>query len=127
VIKFKGVKGNLNHPAKIELINKAGLRLHREIEKFDNDQCRMRQVGTANIIEVMDQYDLLPTHNFKYGSHKNTKKIESNVFRDKYLSQNLPDGCWYGCSLSCAKAADNFELLTGPYKGQKVTVDGPEY
>ncbi|WP_371804389.1 aldehyde ferredoxin oxidoreductase family protein [Candidatus Lokiarchaeum ossiferum] len=127
VIKFKGVKGNLNHPAKIELLNKAGLRLHREIEKFDNDQCRMRQVGTANIIEVMDQYDLLPTHNFKYGAHKNTKNIESNVFRDKFLSQNLPDGCWYGCSMSCAKAADNFELLSGPYKGHKVTVDGPEY
>ena len=27
------------------------------------------------------------------------------------------DGCWYGCSLSCAKAADNLVLRTGPYKG----------
>lgn len=29
--------------------------------------------------------------------------------------------------MSCAKAADNFELKTGPYKGHKVTIDGPEY
>ncbi|MBP7434181.1 aldehyde ferredoxin oxidoreductase C-terminal domain-containing protein, partial [bacterium] len=27
----------------------------------------------------------------------------------------------------CAKAVDGFELKTGPYKGQKVIVDGPEY
>ena len=29
--------------------------------------------------------------------------------------------------MACAKAADHFALKTGPYKGQKVTVDGPEY
>jgi len=29
--------------------------------------------------------------------------------------------------MACAKAADKFELKTGPLKGRKVTVDGPEY
>jgi len=29
--------------------------------------------------------------------------------------------------LACAHAVDHFELETGPYKGQKVCVDGPEY
>jgi aldehyde:ferredoxin oxidoreductase len=29
--------------------------------------------------------------------------------------------------MACSKAVDNFEILTGPYKGQKVLVDGPEY
>ncbi len=86
----------------------------------------MRQIGTANIIEVMDQYDLLPTHNYKFGSHHDTPKISSKIFTDM-ITQNTPDGCWYGCSMSCAKAVDNFELKTGPYKGQKVIVDGPEY
>lgn len=127
VVKFSGVKGNLNNPADQAKINRTGLRLHREINRFDDEQCRMRQVGTANIIEVMDEYDLLPVHNYKYGSHPDTYKIASNVFRDRYLTQGKPDGCWYGCSLSCAKAADSFELKTGPYKGEKVTVDGPEY
>ncbi len=127
VVKFQGVKGNLNHPADQPPITKAGLRLHREMCKLDSKQNNMRKIGTANIIEVMDKYDLLPTHNFKFGSHKDTIKIESKVFIEKFVTQNMPDGCWYGCSMACAKAADNFELMTGPYKGHKVCVDGPEY
>ncbi|MGE5631071.1 MAG: aldehyde ferredoxin oxidoreductase family protein [Caulobacteraceae bacterium] len=126
VVRFAGVKGNLNNPADQGLLNRTGIKLHKEIHDNDHKQNRMRQIGTANIIEVMDQYDLLPTHNYKFGSHKDTFKIASNVFRDK-VTQNMPDGCWYGCSMSCAKAVDNFELKTGPYKGQKVIVDGPEY
>lgn len=127
VVKYKGTKGNLNNPADQALINKAGIKLHKEICRLDHVQNNMRKIGTANIIEIMDEYDLLPTHNYKYGSHPDTYKIASTVFIDKYITQNMPDGCWYGCSLSCAKAADNFELKTGPYKGQKVTIDGPEY
>lgn len=127
VVKYAGVKGNLNHPADPAPINKAGIKLHKEICKLDSRQNNMRKIGTANIIEIMDQYDLLPTHNYKFGSHPDTHKIASAVFIDKYVTQNMPDGCWYGCSLSCAKAADQFELKTGPYKGHKVTIDGPEY
>lgn len=127
VIKFKGTKGNLNNPADQKIINKAGIKLHKEICKLDDVQNGMRKIGTANIIEVMDEYDLLPTHNFKFGGHPDTHKIASTVFIEKYVTQNMPDGCWYGCSLSCAKAADNFEIKTGPYKGHKVTIDGPEY
>jgi len=127
VIRFAGTKNNLNNPYNVSLINKAGVRLHKEIAQNDDQQCRMRQIGTANIIEVMDKYDLLPVHNYKFGSHPDTKNIESHVFIKEYLTQGVPDGCWYGCSLACAKAADNFELKTGPYKGQRVTVDGPEY
>jgi len=43
------------------------------------------------------------------------------VDEDKY------DGCWIGCIMSCSKGVDDFALQTGPYKGQKVIVDGPEY
>ncbi len=127
VIRFKGTKGDLNKPADQSLINKAGITLHKQIHDLDDVQCRMRQIGTANIIEVMDKYDLLPVHNYQYGKHSDTFKIASDVFIEKYITQGMPDGCWFGCSLSCAKAADKFELLTGPYKGDLVTVDGPEY
>jgi len=127
VVKFQGVKGNLNNPADQGLINKAGIKLHKEIARLDDEQNGMRKIGTANIIEIMDEYDLLPTHNYKYGNHPDTYKIASTVFIDKYITQNMPDGCWYGCSMSCAKAADKFEIKTGPYKGHLVTVDGPEY
>ncbi|HBW38274.1 aldehyde ferredoxin oxidoreductase family protein [Desulfosporosinus sp. BICA1-9] len=126
VIKCPGVKGNLNHPVDQLTLNKTGIKLHKEIHDLDNSQNRMRKIGTANIIEVMDQYDLLPTHNYKFGAHKDTFKISSDVFISK-VTQNSPDGCWHGCSMACAKAADQFELKTGPYKGQKVTIDGPEY
>lgn len=29
--------------------------------------------------------------------------------------------------MACAKAVDDYEITTGPYAGQKVIVDGPEY
>lgn len=126
VIKFAGVKGNLNNPVDQLTLNKTGIKLHKEIHDLDDLQNGMRHIGTANIIEVMDKYDLLPTHNYKFGGHPDTYKIASDIFKAK-ITQNTPDGCWYGCSLSCAKAVDNFELKTGPYKGDKVIVDGPEY
>jgi aldehyde:ferredoxin oxidoreductase len=70
---------------------------------------------------------LLPTHNFKYGTHKDAPKIHSDFLRDKWFTLGINDGCWIGCAMQCAKGADDFELKTGPYKGTKVIVDGPEY
>jgi len=127
VIRYRGLHGDMNAPAKKGLLNAAGMRLHTEMATLDTKQNNMRKIGTANIIEIMDRYDLLPTHNYRYGSHPETPKISSKVFIEKYVTQDVPDGCWYGCSMSCAKAADNFELRTGAYKGSKVCVDGPEY
>ena len=127
VIRYRGVHGDLNNPYNKSLLNAAGVRMHREVAQNDHLQNNMRKIGTANIIDVMDRYDLLPVHNFQYGSHPETPKISSRVFIEKYVTQNVPDGCWFGCSMSCAKAVDNFELRTGPYRGSKVCVDGPEY
>ena len=127
VVRFRGVNGELNNPSDKSLLNAAGVRMHREIAVNDKLQNNMRKIGTANIIDVMDRYDLLPTHNFQYGSHPETPKISCNVFIEKYVTQNVPDNCWYGCSMSCAKAADDFTLRAGHYKGQKICVDGPEY
>ena len=128
VIRWRGVvRSELNGPADKGLLNSAGLRLHKEMATLDKTQNNMRKIGTANIIEVMDKYDLLPVHNYQFGSHPDTQKISSKVFIEKYVAQGTPDSCWYGCSMSCAKAANNFLLRTGPYKGQRVVVDGPEY
>lgn len=127
IVKFSNVKGDLNNPFDQAIINKTGIKYHKEIHDLDSKQNGMRKVGTANIIEVMDAYDLLPVMNYQYGMHPDTQKIKSTIFIEKYLTQGVQDGCWYGCSMACAKAADGFELKTGPYKGHKVTVDGPEY
>lgn len=127
VAKIDGVKGNLNNVADLDAITERGRKYQQEIRELDDHQCQMRKKGTANIANVMNDYDLLPTHNFKFGSSEDGLKIHSNIFRDKYFTQNVPDGCWIGCAMSCAKGVDDFELKTGPYKGDKVIVDGPEY
>jgi aldehyde:ferredoxin oxidoreductase len=126
VCKIPGVKGNLNNVVDLEAIMERGRRFNREIKELDDKQCQMRQVGTAHLMEIMNDHDLLPVHNYKFGSHPDAWKIDSSVWKSNF-TQNIPDGCWIGCNMSCAKAVDDFELQTGPYKGQKVIVDGPEY
>lgn len=123
----KGVKANTNVPYDISILNNVGKKYHKEMHDLDDLQNGMRKVGTANILEVMDAYDILPTNNFKFGKHPRIDRFQSKVFIEKYLTQGAADGCWYGCSMACAKAADHFKLKTGPYKGHKVCVDGPEY
>jgi aldehyde:ferredoxin oxidoreductase len=126
VCKIPGVKGNLNNVVDLEAIMERGRRFNREMRELDDSQCQMRQTGTAHLMEVMNDHDLLPVMNYKYGSHPDAFKIDSSVWK-KHFTQNVPDGCWIGCNMSCAKGVDNFELKTGPYKGQIVIVDGPEY
>ena len=127
VVRFSGVKGNLNHPADIATINRIGVKMHKEIHDLDERQNGMRKIGTANTIMVMNQYDLLPTRNFQTGGDPEAYKIAPEVFVKDFVTQGIHDGCWYGCTMSCAKAADMFQVRTGPYAGQCVTVDGPEY
>ena len=126
VCKIPGVKGNLNNVVNLEAITERGRRFNREIRELDDKQCQMRQVGTAHLMEVMNDHDLLPVQNYKFGSHPDSYKIDSSVWKRNF-TQNNPDGCWIGCNMSCSKGIDNFELKTGPYMGQKVIVDGPEY
>ena len=126
VVKFSNMKGDLNGVADMALIRKAGARINKEITDQDEVQNNMRKVGTANIVEIMDHFDLLPVHNFRYGSHPDTHKIDSQVWLERF-TQGVPDGCWLGCTLSCSHGVDKFPLQTGPYAGQCVLVDGPEY
>jgi len=126
VCKYSGVKGNLNNVVNLEAIAERGKRFNKEMRELDDSQCEMRTKGTAHLVEIMNDYDLLPTHNFKFGSHPKAGGLRSEIWKSKF-TQGLPDGCWIGCTMACAKAVDHFELKTGPYKGTKVTVDGPEY
>ncbi len=126
VAKVPGVKGNLNNVVDLDVIKERGRKFNKEMRELDDSQCEMRSKGTAHLVEIMDAYDLLPTNNFKFGKHVDTPKINSEVWKS-YFTQGVPDGCWVGCNMSCAKGVDNYELRSGPYKGQKVIVDGPEY
>lgn len=127
VAKIPGMSSNLNNVANMDFILERGRTYSKTMKDLDDKQNQMKRKGTANIVNVMADYDLLPTHNFKFGSHMDAFKIHSDILRDQYFTQNVNDACWFGCAMQCSKGADNFELKTGPYKGSKVTVDGPEY
>jgi aldehyde:ferredoxin oxidoreductase len=127
VVKFSNIKGGLNKPADPRLLRKVGRKVNEEMHRLDPVQNDMAGVGTAHLVSIMDDYDLLPTHNFKYGSHPEAHRISARVYRELYRPAGIRDGCWYGCSMACAKAIDGVTLRTGPYKGQVVGVDGPEY
>jgi aldehyde:ferredoxin oxidoreductase len=126
VVNSGPVRGDSNHPADPARIARVGAKLHKEISDYDDEQNRMRRRGTSYLVQIMDDYDLLPVHNFRYGSHPDAPKINSDVWEQRF-SQGLPDGCWYGCTLACSHAVDGYTVRTGPYKGQTVIVDGPEY
>jgi len=126
VVKIEKFDGVSNNPADPVTLAKIGSKLHREIRDLDRYQCNMRAVGTGHLVEIMDAYDLLPTENYRFGSFPKASKIYSPEFY-KLFTKIIPDGCWHGCTLACSKTVDGFMVKTGPYKGQKVTVDGPEY
>ncbi|MEA3459752.1 MAG: aldehyde ferredoxin oxidoreductase C-terminal domain-containing protein [Chloroflexota bacterium] len=126
VVKYSGVKGDSNHPADRGRITRVGSKITKEIHDYDPVQNSMRTTGTPYLVGIMNDYDLLPVHNFKFGSHPRAKKIAGEVWRKRF-TQGIPDGCWYGCTLSCSHAVDGYVVKSGPYKGQVVSVDGPEY
>jgi aldehyde:ferredoxin oxidoreductase len=126
VVKVERFDGVSNHPADPVSLAKVGTKLHREIRNLDRYQCNMRAVGTGHLVEIMDAYDLLPTENYRFGSFPKASKIYSPKFYELF-TKIIPDGCWHGCTMACAKTVDGYTVMTGPYKGEKVTVDGPEY
>ncbi|MBD3414196.1 MAG: aldehyde:ferredoxin oxidoreductase [Candidatus Aminicenantes bacterium] len=126
VVKIDKVSPNANQVADLKPIMERGKRFTKEIRELDDEQNRMRKVGTSHLMEIMNEYDLLPVHNFQYGSHKDASNVDSKSFQQRF-TQGMPDGCWLGCMMSCCKTVEGFELKTGPYKGQKVDVEGPEY
>ena len=60
VVHGPKMKGDLNHAADFQRTTKVGRVLAKEIHDFDDQQCKMRSIGTAHLVEVMDAYDLLP-------------------------------------------------------------------
>jgi len=126
IVKSPAVRPDSNQPADLKRLQEVGARINKEIRDLDASQCDMRRVGTAHLVEIMDEYDLLPTHNYKFGRHPESDSISSPVWRERF-GQNMPDGCWLGCTMSCSHAVDDFPLKTGQYKGSRVLVDGPEY
>ncbi|KAF0112452.1 MAG: aldehyde:ferredoxin oxidoreductase [Chloroflexi bacterium] len=126
VVKYSETSGDSNGAANMELIRAAGKRINKEISDFDASQNDMRHFGTPYLVEIMNKFDILPVQNFRYGSDLQASKINGEVWKAMFDFRG-PDGCWYGCSLQCAHAVPHYHIQSGPYKGEVVMVDGPEY
>jgi aldehyde:ferredoxin oxidoreductase len=126
VCRIPGVKGNLNDVKDLQAIMERGKTFNKEMRELDDDQAEMRTKGTAHLTNIMNDYDLLPVHNYKFGSHPDADAIHSEVWKARF-TQGIPDGCWIGCNMACTKGVDDYIVRTGPFAGQKVIVDGPEY
>ncbi len=126
IVKYVGVKADSNGPADWEQLVQVGTKMHREIHDQDPLMNDMRGGGTTMLTSIMNEFDLLPVHNFRYGSHAEAEKLYKEQYLP-YFSLDVPNGCWYGCTLACASCVERFQPHTGPCKGQWVHVDGPEY
>ena len=125
VARWDTVTAATNNPVDEATLKKVA-RLHsQEIVDQDPKQNQMSLVGTAHLVTIMNDYDLLPTHNFRYGQHPEAPKLGMEVYRA--LFDKGYDGCWMGCTLACSHGVKDFVPATGPQKGRKVFVDGPEY
>lgn len=120
-----------NQPADLERLKRAGKAHHAEIIHNDPLQNEMRAVGTGHLPEIMNDYELLPVRNYQYGSHRTLAGDEFPYNREVWREIMDPgkgaDGCWLGCSVSCSHITRGHEVRTGPYRGETVIVDGPEY
>ncbi|MBM4248480.1 MAG: aldehyde:ferredoxin oxidoreductase, partial [Euryarchaeota archaeon] len=125
VVRYPKVTPELNAPADLEALKTGGRRYSNEIRELDPKQNEMATIGTTHLVTIMNDHDLLPTRNFQYGSHKDAASMGREAFR-KLFHPGF-DGCWIGCSVACSHMQKDFQPRTGPYKGQKVWVDGPEY
>ena len=125
VAKFSNLTGRINNPADFDLLRQVGTAYSKEIRMLDPKQHEMAVVGTTHLVDIMNDFDLLPTENFKFGSHQEALMLGEEVYRRKFDPGF--DGCWVGCAVACSHGVKNFELKTGPYKGQRVFVNGPEY
>ncbi len=127
VVRSSLPKANGNNAVDREGVRQAGSKLQEVIAKSDPKQFHLSAWGTTVLSEYMDKFHLFPINNYQYGQSPESPKLFANVFLDKYFSKKMPDGCYYGCNLGCAKGAENVELTRGPKAEKKVSIDGPEY
>ena len=127
VVRSSLSKANGNNAVDKEGVRRAGAKLREVISTADSKQLHLSAWGTTILSEYMNKFHLFPINNYQYGQGSESPKLFAGVFLDRYFTKNMPDGCYYGCNLACSKSSEDVELTRGPYAGQKVNIDGPEY
>jgi len=125
VSRWDAVTAKTNNPADITALKEVGRRHSKEVVELDPKQNEMAKIGTTHLVTIMNDFDLLPVNNFQYGQHPEAANVGQEVYRSIFDAGY--DGCWMGCTLACSHGVKDFVPITGPYKGTRVFVDGPEY
>ncbi|MFP3870493.1 MAG: aldehyde ferredoxin oxidoreductase C-terminal domain-containing protein, partial [Syntrophobacteria bacterium] len=127
IVRSSRPRVQANNPVDREGVRQAGAALKKVVSQQDPKQLRLGAWGTPVLAEYMNRFHILPVHNYQYGHHPDAAAVFANVFLERYFNKNIPDGCYFGCNLACAKGAEEVTLTTGPQAGTKVGIDGPEY
>ncbi len=127
LVRCNAKRAGSNRPADRERVRRAGKNLRDVIREVDPNSMSLGTQGTTALMDMMNAFHLLPVNNYQYGVDEREKAVSGFVFEKEYFKQKTPDGCYIGCNLACTKGHENHKLLTGPYKGKRVGVDGPEY
>ena len=65
VARWEGVKAETNNPADKDRLKQVSKLHSREIVALDPKQNEMSRIGTTHLVTIMNDHDLLPTHNFR--------------------------------------------------------------
>jgi len=125
VARWDTVSISTNNPADKDALKTVSRLYSREMVELDPKQNEMARLGTTHLVPIMNDFDLLPTNNYRFGSDPKANLIGKDIYQ--HLFDPGFDGCWLGCTVACAHGVRDFVPFTGPYKGKKVFVDGPEY
>ncbi len=127
VVKSSLPKANGNNAINKELVREAGTKIKAVVSRCDPAQLNLEAWGTTGLSEFMNKFHIFPINNYQYGQSPEAPQLFGGVFLEKYFSKKMPDGCYYGCNLACAKGSENVLLTRGSHAGRTVSVDGPEY
>lgn len=127
IVRCSNSKVSANNPFDEKGVKTSGGELKKVVSKVDPQSLRLTSWGTTVLVEYMDKYHILPVKNYQYGQHPEAQNTFADVFLERYFSKTIPDGCYKGCNLACAKGAEDVKLKFGPHAGKKVGIDGPEY
>ena len=79
VARWGSISVKSNNPTDLDSLKIVG-RLHaKEISELDPKQNEMAKIGTTHLVPIMNDFDLLPTNNFKYGQHANADLIGYSI------------------------------------------------
>ena len=88
---------------------------HRAL-RMSSQVKRLKEIGTANILKLVNAAGALPTKNFQYGQFDKSDEVSGEIWRKDFWKQDI--AC-YGCPIGCSKIAYSEKY--------DATIDGPDY